>query len=140
MIISLDSGYELKANGYQTKWLENVLEMHKSYQIKLVHYHEPLYPVCDYDIGNTVLLGRQYWVPLFEKYNVTVVFENHSHLLKRTHPLLKHSPNENGISYLGDGSWGALSDNDWSISDPSLFAFQSRVNHVWIVKVHINLS
>ena len=109
--------------------------MHKDYPIKMVHYHEPLYPVWGYEIEDAVLLGRQYWVPLFEKYNVTVVFENHSHRLKRTFPLLKHAPHENGISYVGDGSWGALSEDPWEISDPNLFAFQSPVNHVWIVKV-----
>ena len=52
--------------------------------------------------------NRKHWVPLFERYNVDAVFEHHDHTFKRTHPLLDGRVNENGIVYLGDGSWGQL--------------------------------
>ena len=51
-------------------------------------------------------LNRKHWVPLFEKHNVDVVLEHHDHTFKRTHPLKDGRADENGMLYLGDGSWG----------------------------------
>jgi hypothetical protein len=45
---------------------------------------------------------------LFDKYRVPVVLEHHDHTFKRTKPLLDGMPHENGVLYLGDGSWGRL--------------------------------
>jgi hypothetical protein len=47
-------------------------------------------------------------VPLFEKHRVPVVLEHHDHTFKRTKPLLDGLANDNGVLYLGDGSWGRL--------------------------------
>ena len=52
--------------------------------------------------------NRKHWVPLFEKYRVPVVLEHHDHTFKRTKPLLDGLANDNGVLYLGDGSWGRL--------------------------------
>ena len=52
--------------------------------------------------------NRKYWVPLFEKYRVPAVLEHHDHTFKRTRPLLDGRTNDNGVLYLGDGSWGML--------------------------------
>src|SRR4030095_9545336 len=51
---------------------------------------------------------RKHWVPLFEKYRVPVVLEHHDHTFKRTKPLLNGLENDNGVLYLGDGSWGRI--------------------------------
>ena len=37
-----------------------------------------------------------------------VVLEHHDHTFKRTKPLLGGLANDNGVLYLGDGSWGRL--------------------------------
>ena len=47
-------------------------------------------------------------MPLFEKYRVPVVLEHHDHTFKRTKPLLDGMADDNGVLYLGDGSWGRL--------------------------------
>ena len=52
--------------------------------------------------------NRKHWVPLFEKYRVPVVLEHHDHTFKRTKPLLDGLAHDNGVLYLGDGSWGRL--------------------------------
>jgi acid phosphatase type 7 len=39
---------------------------------------------------------------------VPVVLEHHDHTFKRTKPLLSGLANDNGVLYLGDGSWGRL--------------------------------
>ena len=48
----------------------------------------------------------KHWCPLFDKYQVTAVFENDHHTYKRTHPLLNNQIRKRGIVYLGDGCWG----------------------------------
>jgi hypothetical protein len=45
---------------------------------------------------------------LFDKYRVPVVLEHHDHTFKRTKPLLAGLPDDDGVLYLGDGSWGRL--------------------------------
>ena len=52
--------------------------------------------------------NRKHWVPLFEKYRVPVVLEHHDHTFKRTKPLIGGLANDNGVLYLGYGSWGRL--------------------------------
>jgi hypothetical protein len=52
--------------------------------------------------------NRKHWVPLFQKYRVPVVLEHHDHTFKRTRPLLDGASHNNGVLYLGDGSWGRL--------------------------------
>jgi hypothetical protein len=52
--------------------------------------------------------NRKHWVPLFEKYRVPVVLEHHDHTFKRTKPLLGGMADDDGVLYLGDGSWGKL--------------------------------
>ena len=47
-------------------------------------------------------------MPLFEKYRVPVVLEHHDHTFKRSKLLLDGHANDNGVLYLGDGSWGML--------------------------------
>src|SRR5690606_37440152 len=50
---------------------------------------------------------RNNWVPLFEEYNVDLVYESHDHALKRTLPIRSHAPDpENGVTYIGDGGLG----------------------------------
>jgi hypothetical protein len=52
--------------------------------------------------------NRKHWVPLFEKYRVPLVLEHHDHTFKRTKPLLDGLAHDNGVFFLGDGSWGRL--------------------------------
>ena len=77
--------------------------------------HVPSYPSYrspDSTLSSTTpgtgVLSRKHWVPLFEKHNVDCVLEHHDHTFKRTRPLKEGLINDNGIVYLGDGSWGKL--------------------------------
>lgn len=108
LIISLDSGYDTDLGGEQAKWLDSLLANHSHVPIKIVHYHEPIYPACEFIYVETLNLAKKYWVPLFDKYNVTVAFENHAHSLKRTYPLRDNKRAETGTLYIGDGAWGAI--------------------------------
>jgi hypothetical protein len=75
--------------------------------------HVPAYPSYLPAEGKTAKTGtgegnRKYWTPLFDKYRVPVVLEHHDHTFKRTKPLLDGRVDNNGVIYLGDGSWGRL--------------------------------
>lgn len=107
LFLSLDTGYDVSMKD-QTKWIE--AQLSKDFKYKFVQYHHPFYSACTkgekYGVAKE---GREEWVPLFDKYGVTMVFENHVHGFKRTKPLKGNSvsPKE-GIIYIGDGSWGPL--------------------------------
>jgi acid phosphatase type 7 len=108
LILSLDVGYQYTIEGEQTNWLNSELEA-SEYKIKLVQYHSPIYPACSPNRDTKVQeLGKKYWVPLFEEFNVTLVSENHNHIFKRSKPIKQGKIDPNGITYIGEGSWGAV--------------------------------
>jgi hypothetical protein len=112
-LVILDSNHTTPIGGEQTSWLERTLREREDHPNVLVYYHVPSYPSVrpidlDHMEAGTGAESRKHWVPLFERYNVDVVFEHHDHAYKRTHPLIGNQTNENGVLYLGDGSWGRL--------------------------------
>ncbi|CAI2360864.1 unnamed protein product [Moneuplotes crassus] len=137
LIVSLDSGYDTTLYGGQTEWLEGILKKFQDYPIKLVHYHEPFYPACAYATDEIQKMGQKYWIPLFDKYNVTIAFENHNHSLKRTFRLRNNTLDPEGILYIGDGSWGAL-DNPCKIKDNGFIAKYEAKNHVWEMSIDMS--
>src|SRR5262249_3791836 len=94
-------------------WLEKTLRGRKEHPNVLVVNHLPAYPSYRNPEGINGKAGtgegnRKHWVPLFEKYRVPLVLEHHDHTFKRTKPLLDGLAHDNGVLYLGDGSWGRL--------------------------------
>jgi len=87
----------------QLAWLENDLAVNASSKWKIVIFHRPAYA------SRGSLSGAQtYWVPLFDTYNVDLVFSGHHHYYERTYPLENGqiSP-RNGTVYVVTGGWGA---------------------------------
>jgi hypothetical protein len=112
-LIFLDTNHTSPIEGAQTDWLAKTLKEREEFPTVFVYNHVPSYPsVRPYKLANgeegTGAGSRKHWVPLFERYNVDAVFEHHDHAFKRTHPLLDGRINDNGIVYLGDGSWGQI--------------------------------
>jgi hypothetical protein len=112
-LVLLDSGHTSDISGAQTDWLARVLKEREECPNVFVVNHVPAYPSHRSfqgaaDSPGTGAANRKHWVPLFERYNVDAVFEHHDHTFKRTHPLLDGLPNEKGVLYLGDGSWGKI--------------------------------
>jgi hypothetical protein len=112
-LILLDTNHTTPIAGEQTDWLEKSLRSRKDHPNVFVVNHVPAYPsyrnpesVNGKD--GTGAENREHWVPLFEKYRVPVVLEHHDHTFKRTKPLLGGLSHNNGVLYLGDGSWGKL--------------------------------
>ena len=112
-LVLLDTGHTSPIDGAQTKWLENALKARADHPNVLVVNHVPAYPSnrsgeSINDKPGTGQKNRKHWVPLFQKYRVPVVLEHHDHTFKRTKPLLDGLVHDNGVLYLGDGSWGRL--------------------------------
>jgi acid phosphatase type 7 len=135
LFLSLDTGYDTPIKN-QTKWLEEQLK--GTFKYKFIQYHHPFYSACTkgekYGVANE---GRDQWVPLFDQYKVTMVFENHVHGFKRTKPLKNSSVSEDGIIYIGDGSWGPLL-SSWTPANQNLMEKSSEVHHVWILRLKGN--
>ena len=114
-LVVLDSDLTERIEGEQAIWLEQSLSQRSG---KAPHvfacYHKPAYgtakpPSGTKDSSKDPLAQKiiKYWCPLFDKYNVTAVFENDHHTYKRTHPLRGNRiDRDRGIVYLGDGCWG----------------------------------
>jgi len=118
-LIALDTEHTNPISGKQSEWLKNVLKKRSE---KVDHifpfYHIPAYPSHRAFDGFNSKLVRAHFVPIFEEYNIKVVFENHDHAYKRTYSLLKGKKVEDGkgIVYIGDGAWGVNTrpvNNEW---------------------------
>jgi acid phosphatase type 7 len=112
-LVLLDTGHTTAIAGEQTDWLEKALKARADHPNVLVVNHVPAYPSYRNPVGADGKKGtgedqRTHWVPLFEKYRVPVVLEHHDHTFKRTRPLLNGLAHDDGVLYLGDGSWGRL--------------------------------
>lgn len=106
--VLLDSGHVNPPDATQKEWLEDVLSERQDIPHVFPVYHLALYPsVRDFNEERIVMV-REPWVPLFEEYGIRLVFENHDHAYKRTHPIRDGQIDRNGIVYVGDGSWGTV--------------------------------
>src|ERR1044071_3953875 len=117
-LILLDSGHTSPIGGEQASWLNKVLAQRADHPHVIAVNHVPAYPSFrkmapstkkdGQPVKGTGVEQREHWTPLFDKHRVPVVLEHHDHTFKRTKPLLDGLPHENGVLYLGDGSWGRL--------------------------------
>lgn len=70
---------------------------------KFVVFHFPLYTSSIYDVRELEILA-----PLFEKYNVDIVFNSHAIVYERSHPVKEGMINKNGVRYILVGGHGDL--------------------------------
>ena len=112
-LVLLDTNHTTPIGCEQAGWLEKTLRARKDHPNVIAVNHVPAYPSYrNPESANgkdgTGAGNREHWVPLFEKYRVPLVLEHHDHTFKRTKPLLGGLAHDNGVLYLGDGSWGRL--------------------------------
>lgn len=105
-IVLLDTDHSNPIDGAQARWLETVLEERKHVPHVFPLYHVPAFPSVRTYEGTVSARVREHWVPLFERSSARVVFENHDHAYKRTHPIRNGRISPDGIVYMGDGCWG----------------------------------
>ncbi len=102
----LDTGHLDPHGGRQAEWLAKELERYKDVPYKFATYHVPLYPAHREYNGENSKLGRKEWRPLFDEFALTVAFEHHDHVFKRSKPLKDNKVVERGTIYVGDGCFG----------------------------------
>lgn len=133
VVVSLNT--EISMGGDQRKWLAGELKRLRAEPGKtiLVQYHKPAFgSVKSFSQG---VPQRQYWVPLFEQFQVDLVAESDHHALKRTVPIYqeKHDP-ERGITYIGDGGLGVpqrkVDASRWYLQGPGMTA---EAHHVHVI-------
>jgi len=112
-LVLLDTGHTSMIGCEQADWLEDRLKERVEHPNVMVVNHVPAYPSNRAPISKdgksgTGMENRKFWVPLFQKYRVPVVLEHHDHTFKRTKPLIDGMGHDNGVLYLGDGSWGRI--------------------------------
>jgi hypothetical protein len=139
-LIVLDSGHTQPFDGPQAQWLGTALAARPQQQYVFPVYHYPAYGTTKAPENGTPLDApraiaiRQHWVPHFETFGVTGVFENDHHNYKRTVPIRKHKRNDaNGIIYFGDGAWGVRTRD---VPAPGTAWWLERAeerNHLWCV-------
>lgn len=131
----MDTGHLQSISGSQTEWLEESLKKHENSPYKIPIYHIAAYPSCYGLNQHSADIIRKNWVPLFEKYQVPVAFEQHNHSYKKTFPIKGNKIDPTGVVYLGDGCWGVHSRESpgrWYLQDTR------AINHYWFVTVSQN--
>lgn len=97
-IVILDSN---RIDEFQTEWLEKELVNSRKLW-NFVVFHHPPFSNClkdsRYQSGDVNV--REFWMPLFEKYGVDIVFLGHNHIYTRYKP-------RNGVVYIVEGVGGA---------------------------------
>lgn len=104
--------------GNQTKWLEQQLQAAQAGRWIVPNYHHPAFPAVKTASG-----ARQFWVPLFEKYNVDVALESDGHVLKRTLPIRGEKHDPTGVVYVGEGGLGVpqrTPSSQWYLKAPGM--------------------
>lgn len=137
LLVSLDMGYEATMEGAQAEWLESVLK-NSSHRLKIVQYHGPILTACHQDSTTDQIViakGKEFFLPLFDKYNVTVVFENHTHSFKRTKRLKGLKEDDKGTLYLGEGAWGVEKPSGICTPENEDITVKSTLDqNVWILE------
>jgi hypothetical protein len=134
VFLMLDSGHLNPHHGEQTDWLKQQLETHRDVPYRFATYHIPLYPAHrDYE-GAGSKAGRKNWGPLFDEYGLTIGFENHDHVLKRTKPIKGNEVASEGTIYVGDGTYG-VSPRDIDKEPRWYNEVEGSIAHFWLVDV-----
>ncbi|KAF2070046.1 hypothetical protein CYY_008628 [Polysphondylium violaceum] len=128
VIIALDSDV-VESIESQIPFLEATLNSTAQRRFKLGLYHIALYPCTKISLDDDITASaREHWSGIFDRYNLTVGFENHYHLYKRTKQLRGGQQSETGTLYIGDGSWGV--DTVLKVYDYDYLAKAGKIQHV----------
>ena len=133
-VVVLDTGHIAPHEGEQAAWLDRTLAELADVPFRAALYHVPLYPSHRAYDGRGSVAGREHWGPLFDRHQLTVAFENHDHMHKRT-PLLKaNAVSRDGTLYIGDGCWGR---SPRTLDEAGRWYLEtaSAVAHFWVVDV-----
>ena len=116
VLLNLDTNSSI--GGEQADWLEAQLQAAQAGRWILASYHRPAYPAA-----KSPSEARQFWVPLFEAYDVDVALESDGHVLKRTVPIRNDRHDPTGVVYVGEGGFGVPQrepNDEWYLRAPGM--------------------
>jgi len=106
LFLAVNTQAKFTAGSPQHKFITETLRSDKS-DWKFVYLHKPPYSTNACHHSN--LKVRSLLCPIFEKYEIDVVFCGHNHAYERTLPIRKNRVDlENGITYITSGGGGAI--------------------------------
>ncbi|MDC0254732.1 fibronectin type III domain-containing protein [Bacteriovoracales bacterium] len=124
----------ISMGGDQRKWLRTNL---KKYAVNgnwvFPNYHEPAWPAVKKPSG-----ALKHFVPLFDEFQVDLVFESDGHTLKKTVPIYGGKKDmKKGIIYLGEGGLGVGQRNpknksSWFLKKPG---FTMPADHLFLTEM-----
>lgn len=129
-------GDDYKENA-QYRWLVEDLEATDK-EWKFVFFHKPVYSSIVSDNRSRETDFQQKLSPLFEKYQVDMVFSGHNHNYERTKPIREGRVSEEGITYVITGGGGADLDAPANHGDNPLSAKEEFVYHVTKISIDRN--
>jgi predicted phosphodiesterase len=124
----LNSEGDLSPSGEQLLWLENSLsDIQGGYLIGVIH--RPPYSSSEHGKSaeegkeEEILMIRENFVPIFERYGFKVVFSGHEHNYERTNPI-------NGVVYVITGGGGGAPLYDRKLENSWTAVFEKTYNYV----------
>lgn len=132
----LDSDHTHPIAGEQTAWLGKNLAARRAVPHVIPFYHTPSYPGFREADGTQAREVRANWCPLFDKYGVKLVFENHDHCFKRTFPIRAGKLDPAGTTYLGDGAWGVALRKPDPAKPKWYIAKSGDIRHLYLVTLY----
>jgi acid phosphatase type 7 len=118
----------------QYRWLESALKRSPA-KWKIIAHHYPPYSsdLDDYgtDLGD---LAARELVPLYDRYQVDLVFSGHIHSYERTYPLRNGAVVKNGTNYIVIGGGGGDLEQFLPIP-PGFSAYRKSAHHYGIVDI-----
>jgi acid phosphatase type 7 len=130
-IIVLDSQHLAAASGAQATWLKSSLTERQHLPHVFPMYHVPAWPSFRSLTNLHSTEVRTHWVPLFEEYGISLSFENHDHTFKRTKPIRDNRVDDEGVVYIGDGSWGVSTRRDPTAHERWYIEKVTDDHHFW---------
>ena len=137
-IVMGDTDHSNPVEGVQTEWWNTVLAERRHVPHVFPVYHVAAYPSVRSFDGGVQTRIREHWAPLFEEHGIQIVFENHDHTYKRTPPIRNGEIHEEGIVYLGDGTWGVDPRNPYDAEEVWYLAKTRSVHHLILVTIQGN--
>lgn len=89
----------------QIKALKKALRQRKNRPHVFPVYQAQAFPAIQSNQSPLTQKLKQYWTPLFDRYEIPVVFEFQENRYKRTTPIFQDKPFQNGTIYIGHGGW-----------------------------------
>lgn len=132
-IICLNS--ETNISGDQLIWLENDLKQYNDTIWKIVFFHQPPYSSGEHPAREDI---QALWCPIFDTYNVSVVFNGHNHIYERSKPIRNNSTAVsylNGTMYVTSGGWGAPL---YSINPKWWTEYTESAYHFCLINISVN--